>query len=898
MNDQLYMITLYYNPKNNKELYNRHQLFQQLIEAKGIKLTTVECFNSEPSSYPISNSQKYNFTVFNYYEAILKGIKSLPSNWEKVLLCDMNIEFADADFNKKIETAFESNGIIQLFERSVTINPSVEKVIDTNYSLTYSHANEIPTSKKYFAMWFADPGCAWGMRREVYESIKINLEDLKGFYMSPYMLSYSAVKNVESLLDKDLYSKLSIYSVGFAENLVYKYVKSEVCQYERFLQEIEYTKNQDIRFLDNNCGIYPELRKHVLDYIFEFEETLQNGKLLKNIWGNITNMTVDNEITFVQMNNTKGAIKNEKVMNINLILGGDSSTICGDDEDYVFDTLSQPDTEINYQIDDEKLVAKYGAAFSCNCIAKAKGGGVGGEAGGKGIFAGTEGEEAGENGEKGEDGEKPKGGAYNKFIPGFAKGHIEKGIKMAQEKAQKMVDAKIDEMKPKIQEEIKVQLKTKVPPGKLDEKKEKKILALSVKLTDEIAEEIKKNFKIDSLDDPDLIPRLNKLKDKLVKDAVDGAKGIGKDDDAEAENKDEEGGETVVESHVEKTTVTTTKVETNSKVEVKSGVSIQNNFVNEDSSKKVGGGFDFLKGKLEAGENEKDDKKDEGLMGKAKGMISGFANKKEGEGEKKEGGDDMMAKAKGMLSGFMNKKEGEGEGEKKEGGDDMMAKAKGMLSGFMNKKEGEADSNEKKEGGDEGFMGKAKGMIGGFMNKKEGEGEKKEGGDEGFMGKAKGMIGGFMNKKEGEGEKKEGGDDGLMGKAKGMIGGFMNKKEGEGESKDKQGGGDDYLAKAKELAGGFMKKKEGEGESKPQAGGDDDYMAKAQSLIGGFTKKESTSEKKEGEDDYLAKAKGLLSGFSKSETKTEKKEEVSNIKAVGYNNNFFSESHTESNILF
>lgn len=382
--NSLNMVTMYYNPNDLSEIFNRYFLFKNMIEASGINLVTVECekFSSQGNKWPINSNVKYHFTEFNYFEALIKGIENLPDNWSKVLFADINVEFLDSDFANKIEKSFNQNEIIQLFEKCVVVNPLSEEIVDTNFSLAYSQS--IPIDKNYFSLWFADPGCGWGITRAVFEEIKSELLNINGQILSSSIFAFCAVNKVEKVFRESenflsLQRTMQRFSCGYASNTIFKYVKSNICQYEEFLKDLSNFESKAESAFESYehkiCGIYPELKCKfdMLDFVLDLNETLAQGKLLKNIWGNISSMTIESVTSHV-VNNSKISkkAKNEKIMTIELNMNiEDNSTIVSDDNDSMSNSdigndayldEDELDTDIIFSgSDQEKLMYQYGA---------------------------------------------------------------------------------------------------------------------------------------------------------------------------------------------------------------------------------------------------------------------------------------------------------------------------------------------------------------------------------------------------------------------------------------------------------------------------------------------------------------------------------------------------------
>lgn len=355
-----YLVTLYQNLEDSSELFHRYFLFKNMIEASGIEVVTVECERDDlkAAKWPINSNVKYRFSKFNYFEAMVKGVEALPKNWEKVLFVDMNIEFLDYDFASKIEKSFNNNQIIQLFEKCVTINPLSEQIIDTNFSLIYG--KKFPIDKNYFSLWFADPGCAWGMKRSVFEAIKNEILHIKGEVFSNSILSYCVANKVEKVYEQsekyqNLQNILQSFSNDSVNNTIFKYVKSDLCQYENFLRELSLFETVDTSTTNSlsnkQCGIYPELKCKfdMLDYVIDLNETLAQGKMLKNIWSNISSMSIESVSSQVSSKNKRDPVtKNEKIMTIELNMNSDDNSTIISDSNY-----SETDSNISANFDDD-----------------------------------------------------------------------------------------------------------------------------------------------------------------------------------------------------------------------------------------------------------------------------------------------------------------------------------------------------------------------------------------------------------------------------------------------------------------------------------------------------------------------------------------------------------------
>lgn len=137
------------------------------MSANKFNIIEVQCINTSELS---SDTTINKFETFNYYKALQTGINQLPSNWEYLVICDINTLFIDKDFAEKIENKLKNSDIIQIFDKAVIIDPLNKKIIQTSYSLAYSNNHGIPVSKEYFPIWFRDnSGIAFS--RQFYEDL-------------------------------------------------------------------------------------------------------------------------------------------------------------------------------------------------------------------------------------------------------------------------------------------------------------------------------------------------------------------------------------------------------------------------------------------------------------------------------------------------------------------------------------------------------------------------------------------------------------------------------------------------------------------------------------------------------------------------------------------------------
>jgi len=144
------------------------------MDETGAKLYTIECaFGEEEYTIPESEMNirlRARHPVWMKENLINIAISRLPDNWKYVLWLDADIEFLDQDWQIKILEAFEKYDIIQVFEYADFLGPD-DNVLETNYSMLYSHVHQIPIDRNHYKTFYPHPGYGWGITREAYEKI-------------------------------------------------------------------------------------------------------------------------------------------------------------------------------------------------------------------------------------------------------------------------------------------------------------------------------------------------------------------------------------------------------------------------------------------------------------------------------------------------------------------------------------------------------------------------------------------------------------------------------------------------------------------------------------------------------------------------------------------------------
>jgi hypothetical protein len=181
LNEPLYVVTAITNPTRYYSRYKLYQAFEQMVEAAGGILYTVELAFGDRHFEITSHKNPHHIQLRSRHQLWFKenllniAISRLPQDWGYVAWIDSDVSFARPDWVEECLHQLQHFDFIQMFTYAQDLSPKFEP-IGRHRGLIWTWRNsgepcDTFDDSDYYAVQKAHPGYAWAARRSALNSV-------------------------------------------------------------------------------------------------------------------------------------------------------------------------------------------------------------------------------------------------------------------------------------------------------------------------------------------------------------------------------------------------------------------------------------------------------------------------------------------------------------------------------------------------------------------------------------------------------------------------------------------------------------------------------------------------------------------------------------------------------